>query len=658
MRNNTTILIVNKALEPIDELISILTDNGFNVSWTDSLSEAVKQMNAIGFDIVLSYIRTGSQNCPQFIQWSLSQKPDQTLIILADESSIDVTETAIKKGAFDYSLKPFDYIRLVHTINRALSRKKLLEENQTLNARLEESEQYHNNIIHTSPDLIFTLDDEDCFTFINSTFTKLLGYSSREIVGRSFYNLIHEKDHQKMGWFFHDRRETDPNANSPGVNIHLNCSPDSSLKGKHITVEMKKNSHPSALFKKEKAKPHIGGVCVTARDIGHRIELEEQLLRSQKMEAIGTMAGGIAHDFNNLLMSIQGHTSLMRSTTPKDHPHLSKLEAINKHITSGSTLTRQLLNFVRGDVDETTAENLNILIRGTVSMFFSPNNNINIHYDLEKKLWPVKINAGQMEQVILNLLVNARQAMPGGGDIYIQTRNVLLNKKRADDIDKKTGNYIKVSVKDTGCGIETAIQQKIFDPFFTTKGKDKGSGLGLATSYGIINNLNGTIEVESKKEEGATFILHLFSSFQERKDPRLKTDGNLKRKGRILIIDDEQSVIDVTREILNTIGYTIFTARTGTGGTAIHKKNSDDIDLIILGMAVSDPGVSETFEAIRQTDPHAKIVLSSRYPNQDAIDDLLRSGCSGFLQRPFTINKISKTINKILSKDQFNPGVG
>ena len=253
-----------------------------------------------------------------------------------------------------------------------------------------------------------------------------------------------------------------------------------------------------------------------ARDITQLKKLEDQLQQAQKMESIGTLAGGIAHDFNNLLMGIGGRTSLMLMDSDSSHPYFENLKEIEAYVKSAAELTKQLLGFARGGKYEVKTTDLNEFIKKQNRLFGRTKKEITIRERYEKNLWTVEMDQGQIEQVLLNLYVNSWQAMSRGGDLYIQTENIVIDESFNRPYHVEPGKYVKVSVADTGVGMDEATQQRIFDPFFTTKEIGRSTGLGLASAYGIIKNHGGFIDVYSEKGEGATFNIYL---------PALKKSG-------------------------------------------------------------------------------------------------------------------------------------
>ncbi len=316
----------------------------------------------------------------------------------------------------------------------------------------------------------------------------------------------------------------------------------------------------------------------------HR-RLEAQLLQAQKMEAIGTLAGGIAHDFNNLLMAIQGNVSLLSLDLPPSSPDQKRIEHIEQCIRSGSDLTRKLLGFARGGKYEVTPADLNRLIMKTADMFGHARKEISIHTDLDEGLWCVEVDQGQIEQVLLNLYVNAWHAMPGGGELFLKSGNLLLDEGFVQAYEVRPGRFVRVSVTDTGVGMDEATRQRVFEPFFTTKDKSRGSGLGLASAYGIVRNHGGFISVYSEVGMGATFNIYLPASDNVPAECEEPARGEVSTgTERVLLIDDEDMVLRTGGEILEKLGYTVLKAASGEEALQLFHERRDGIDLVILDM--------------------------------------------------------------------------
>jgi PAS domain S-box-containing protein len=388
-------------------------------------------------------------------------------------------------------------------------------------------------------------------------------------------------------------------------------------------------------------------ILIIFYDITERRKLRQHLQRAQRMEALGTLAGGIAHDFNNLLMGILGNASLMLSEMESRETHYEQLKNIESYVHSAAALTKQLLGFAQGGKYEVKPTNLNNLIERNARMFGRTKKEINIHKKFQEEIWAVEVDRGQIDQVLLNLFVNAWQAMPGGGQLYIQTANVLLDKGYVKPFEVRAGRYVKITITDTGVGMDTATQQRIFEPFFTTKEMGRGTGLGLASAYGIIKNHGGLIDVYSAKGKGTTFSIYLpvgEKGVAEKKDLDKEI---LRGKETILLVDDEELIIDIGQKLLAKMGYHPLTAQGGQEAIEVYRKNVEKIDLIILDMIMPDMNGQETYDNLKKLNPAVKVLLSSGYSLNDQARKIMASGCHGFIQKPFDAVKLSQKIRKI-----------
>ena len=388
-----------------------------------------------------------------------------------------------------------------------------------------------------------------------------------------------------------------------------------------------------------------------ARDITDELAMEDQLRQAQKMEAIGTLAGGIAHDFNNLLMGIQGRISLMLTDSDSSHPYFEHLKGIEDYVKSAADLTKQLLGFARGGKYELKTTDLNDLIKNQNQMFGRTRKDITIREKYEKDLWTAEVDQGQIQQALLNLYVNAWQAMPGGGDLYIQTQNVDLDERYTMPFNASPGKYVKISVTDNGVGMDEVTRQRIFDPFFTTKKMGRGTGLGLASVYGIVKNHAGFIDVYSRKGEGATFIIYLPATEKKAVVKKELEKDVLKGSETVLLVDDEDMIIEVGQPMLEKMGYNVLIARGGKEALEIYQKNEQEIDMVILDLIMPDISGGDTYDKLKEIDPEIKVMLSSGYSIDGHTSEILERGCNGFIQKPFNIRKLSQKIREILDGD-------
>jgi|GEM_PF-899019 len=383
-------------------------------------------------------------------------------------------------------------------------------------------------------------------------------------------------------------------------------------------------------------------------DITRTKSLEAQLLHAQKMESIGTMAGGVAHDFNNLLMGIMGNTSLLLMDGNRDPEDLQRLRYIEQLVQSGSDLTRQLLGFAKGGKYEVRTTDLNRLILRSIRMFARTHKETQVRTELADQLLPVEADRSQIDQVLYNLYLNAWQAMENDGRLSVRTANRTLDKNSAAPYGLGPGDYVEVAVQDNGMGMDMDIQQRIFDPFFTTKERERGTGLGLASAYGIVQNHAGCIAVQSRPGEGTCFTILLPASKNILVEMAPETSPRLEKgTERILLVDDEQGVLDAVGGMLRHLGYALQTAADGNEAIEAVQKNHDRIDLVILDMVMPGMDGGETFERIKAIDPGVKVLLCSGYTVNGQAAHILERGCQGFIQKPFTLNQLSQKLREI-----------
>jgi|GEM_PF-1237215 len=391
-----------------------------------------------------------------------------------------------------------------------------------------------------------------------------------------------------------------------------------------------------------------------ATDITQLKEMELQLNQSQKFEAIGTLAGGVAHDFNNLLMGIQGRISLM-SMDPEQLPaNIEHIEAIEDYVRSATDLTRQLLGFARGGKYEVKSTDINELVRKSVNMFGRTKKELRIHGKFHKPAPVVKIDRSQIEQVMINLYVNAWQAMPLGGELYLETKITTVDSIKASPHQVNPGRYVNVIVTDTGTGMQEETRQRIFDPFFTTKEKERGTGLGLASAYGIVKNHDGYITVTSEIGQGTSFNIYLPLSDTSVRDETLPTETFLRGSETILLIDDEQMILDVGQAMLENLGYQVLAARNGEQALAQIEQDGDAIDLIILDLVMPGMDGGMVFNRIRELYPQMAVLLSSGYAIDGQAAEIMQRGCNGFIQKPFSVAALSEKVRHILDETK-NP---
>lgn len=483
-------------------------------------------------------------------------------------------------------------------------------------------------ILRSMEEGILEINPQGQIIYSNPSALSLIGLPEEQVLASNFIHLFQEADREKLKGLLSTLEEE-------GRRINVNHP--FQLDGRQVSLSLlpiPDGEHRSTI--------------ILVKDVSERKKMEAQLLQAQKMEAIGTLAGGIAHDFNNLLMVIQGNVSLMLLEVEPSHPHYEMLKAIEKKVQNGSRLTSQLLGYARKGRYEVKPILFNQLVKETSETFGRTRKNIVIHLDLSPDLHSLEADPSQMEQVLMNLLVNAADAMPHGGELFLRTANVTHREIQSEVYEAIPGDYILLSVTDTGIGMDQKTMERIFEPFFTTKEFGRGTGLGLASVYGIVKGHNGYINVQSEVGKGTTFFIYLPASVEEVESQPQKEEGIVKGQGTILLVDDEEYILDVGEKILKTLGYGVLLADTGEKAVQLYETNKNQIDLVILDLIMPYKGGEEVFAFLKKMNPEVKVLLSSGYSMNGQTAEIMKKGCKGFIQKPFSIKELSQKLKEIL----------
>jgi PAS domain S-box-containing protein len=521
---------------------------------------------------------------------------------------------------------------------------------QNISARLKseealrQSEEKYRSILESIEEGYFEVDLAGNFTFINRALCKITGYTPADLIGTNNRDHTDPETAKKL---FHVFNRVYRTGRSVRV-LNFEIVPrDGSKKILDVSASLIRGANHGPI-----------GFRGLARDVTEHLIAEKEkermaahIQQAQKMEAIGTLAGGIAHDFNNLLMGFQGNLSLMLMEMSPDNPHYEYLTNMEDYVKRGSDLTRQILGFARGGKYEVRPTNLNDLLEQSSQMFGRTRKEILIHKKFQENPWPVDVDRGQIEQVLLNLFVNAWHAMPAGGDIFLETENVTLKEEGWDrPYALKQGPYVKIAVSDTGVGMDKKTLERIFEPFYTTKEVNRGTGLSLASAYGIIKNHNGMIEATSEKGHGTTFTIYLPKSAKDYLEEEPALEQAIKGRETILLVDDEEMVADVGRKMLQKLGYRVLLAESGRQAIQKFEKLHSRIDLVILDMIMPEMGGSETFDQLKAIAPDIKVLLSSGYSLDGQASQIIKRGCNGFIQKPFNLKHFSQKIRQVLDE--------
>jgi len=490
-------------------------------------------------------------------------------------------------------------------------------------------------LVEESPFGVSMVDKDGHYRYINPKFVEIFGYTLDDTpTGREWFRRAFpdpEYRHQVISTWISDLEGETPDESRP----------------RSFTVTCKDGSNKVILF-----RPVTVGLkdqFIIYEDITEKKYLEEQLQLAQKMEALGTLAGGIAHNFNNMLMGIMGNVSLALLDTDSKKPQYEKLKNIEKLVESGSKLTSQLLGYAREGIYEIRPLSLNRLVKETSETFGTAKKEIRIIRYLAQNLSAIEADQGQIEQALWNLYVNAADAITGSGDLILKTRNVTNMNMAGKQYNPRPGNYVLLTVTDSGIGMDKKTMHHIFEPFFTTKGVGKGTGLGLASVYGIIKAHDGYIDVDSQKGHGTTFKIYLPASNRKVTGKAELVQEPVKGSETVLLVDDEETIIDVGRQMLEKMGYTVLVARSGKDSIEIYRVHKEAIHMVILDMIMPEMSGGETYDQIRKINPYAKVLLSSGYSKDSRATEILARGCNGFIQKPYTMKGLSLRIREILN---------
>ncbi len=492
------------------------------------------------------------------------------------------------------------------------------------------------SVINGIADPIFVKDEAHCWIAMNTAFCRMLGYSQEELLGKTDYDLFPKK--QADVFWVHD---------------NLAMAKDTpELKEEELTID----SETRIIFttKSSFTNPVTGkrNIVGAIRDITEVKRAEQELQKMQKLKSLGLLAGGIAHDFNNILMGLYGNISMAKSKLSETHPGYCELEEAESSMDRAIRLTKQLMTFVKGEVPVT--ENICISeLAKDVTCFDLSGSNVDVVLDQAPNLWRAKVNQGQMQQVFSNLAINAMQAMPEGGHVYLGFENVEIFE--GNPFNLATGQYVRVVVHDEGVGIDPEYMDRIFDPYFSTKAT--GSGLGLATTYSIVLKHGGHIRVESTVGEGTSFILYLPATDEPLTSGNMQngTEGvGMKRGGKILVMDDDASIRKLVRKMLEKEGLRVETAADGEDALnqyLMSMKTGDSFDVVIMDLTIpGGVGGEETIKRLLQIDPQATAIVSSGYGEGAIMANYTSYGFKGCAVKPYTASRLKEILSRLLKE--------
>lgn len=484
--------------------------------------------------------------------------------------------------------------------------------------------------------IVAITDQTGKITYVNNKFCEISKYSREELIGQD-HRIVNSAYHPKE--FIRNLWTTIAN-------------------GKVWRGEMRNRAKDGAVywvdttivpFLDERGKPYQ--YAAIRYDITEQKRIENQLLRAQRMESIGTLAGGIAHDFNNILAPILMATEMLQLSAFDKESH-RWLAIIRENSERGADLVKQVLTFARGMEGERIIVQVKHIIKDLVKILKQTlPKSITVRHELEPDLWLIKADPTQIHQVLMNLCINARDAMPTGGSLTLNAQNIILDEHYSRlHIDAMPGEYLLITVADTGTGIPDEIQDRIFDPFFTTKEIGKGTGLGLATTITIVRSHGGFINVYSEPNRGTKFSFYI-PAVEVEQGARNSAESNLFPRGAdelILVVDDEENIREITKATLEKFGYHVLTATDGADAMAIYAQRGAEIALVLTDIAMPYMDGTALIRAVRKLNPESKIVAMSGLMNSEQTADLQNMNVNSFLSKPYTAESLLKILAEIL----------
>ncbi len=636
MIEKNTILIVDDDQNLRNTLSDILTAKGYLSLHVATGRQALKKASESMPDVALIDIRLEDMSGLDVMKRIKVCSSNTECILITGHASQASAIEAINVGAYSYILKPYDIDQLLLTVQRAVEKGKT-------DKALQKSEAHYRQLFNSLPYGGEILDMEGRIINCSLNTSRMLGYEMNELIGAPIANFI---DGDMLQFF---------NENYSEI-----------LKGESLSLEgsmIHKNGSKIDVFRAAQpifnTKGEVVEVLALSIDItkckhaeAEKVRMEEQLRQAQKMESVGRLAGGVAHDYNNALSVIIGFTEMAMDDLDPDglvHANLTEVLTAAKR---AADITRQLLAFARKQTINPKIIDLNEKVENTLKMLrHLIGEDIDLAWLPGKCLWPVKIDASQIDQILANLCVNARDAIEGVGKITIETGNITFNKTYcAGHTGFVTGEFIALVVSDNGCGMDKKILENVVEPFFTTKYVDKGTGLGLATTYGIVKQNNGFINIYSEPGKGTAIKIYLprheGKAVMDKKEPAKKSKRGLGET--IFLVEDDLSILKLVRKILYKLGYTVLTAGTPEEALRLAEEYSGEIHMLITDVIMPEMDGRNLAERLQSLYPGLKCMFMSGYTaNTIAHHGVLNEGVY-FIQKPFSKEDLGTAIRKVL----------
>jgi len=625
------ILLVEDHPESRRTLQRLIERRGHEVVAVDNAEEAELELRKQRFSfLILDWMLPGKSGVELCQELRAAPNGEELFILLvtARDDAQDL-ERALEAGANDYLIKPLDPARLNVRLSVAERRIRALAERNQARAELQEAVRKMTDILEKTSDGFFAVDRDWKFTFVNRQAEKLLDRHREDLIGKDFWVELPEFTREAFEKNY--RRAM----------------------SEQVAVEFEASDASGKVWFELLAYPSGGGVSVFLRDVTDRKRVEEERLTTGKLESLGTLAGGIAHDLNNLLTVISGNIGLAQIEAPGSPANLlSFLSRAGEAAQHAAQLSNQLLTFSKGGTPLKRVVSISDLVTQAAE-FSLHGSNLRSDLDIQAGLWRSPVDPAQIEQVINALIINAREAMPSGGIVRVSARNLEIDANSGLPI--RPGRYVQVQVADNGRGIQKRLVTKIFDPYFTTK--STGTGLGLSISYSVVKKHGGLLHLERTSADGSTFTFYLPATDSEPPvpEPTLENEIFSFNHQRVLVMDDEAAIRDLTSELLGTLGYKVTTAPDGAEALKKYElamRTGETFQAVILDATIrGGMGGVATMERLRDLDPNVTAIICSGYSDDAALAEFLTYGFRAALPKPFTRHELANVLQRA-----FEPG--
>lgn len=594
-------------------------------------------------DLIITDYRMPRFNGMEVLKLAQEKAPLTPVIIMTGAINEDTAVDCMKAGAANYVIKEH-LKRLSQAVVHAIEEKRVLQERYRAERALRESEERYRTLVHTLPDALTLADPEGTILYESPSSLRFFGHDSEsEAIGRNVLDWIHPDDHAKA------------------VEAIQTLRSGGNLRGQELVFFKKDGSTFWGELSASSIRDDQGavtGFLALIRDISDRkrseeekAQLQAQLLQSQKMDSIGRLAGGVAHDFNNMLSVILGYSELIQTQLNANDPIRNDVEQIEKAGRRAKDITQQLLAFSRKQIIEPTIIDLNELINSIQkNLARLIGEDIDLKFTPGPDLFKIRFDHSQLDQILINLAANARDAMPQGGRLAIETSNVFLdNTFCREHLGFAAGNYVLLTVADSGVGMDRETLAHAFEPFFTTKAIGKGTGLGLATVYGIVVQGGGWIEAESEPGRGTLFRIYFPSIVEDAlANPEQEASAIRSGAGNILVVEDDKLVRRMTVAMLESVGYKVHEAATARDALQYCEKTGNAVDLLITDVVMPELSGTELRDRIQALRPGLKVLFISGYASDVVAHHGIADEGVNFIRKPFSMNDLARAVQKII----------